>query len=197
MGNWQKNAARVNSTSVPFLYTVGPSSRASENRLGNTRHLASECLKRSRAQKPFQQKDFFSLSSELEHGFPESEPVQCATELLEADNTSLFFFNINCNYHLRALCTVQKVGNVDNAACPKSAAKLIACHEGPRFWMAPQHMVGSLARPKFACSDYHCPAYWPCFAVQRHDALAKCSRAAKHCPKQPKQHHDRRLETPS
>jgi hypothetical protein len=52
--------------------------------------------------------------------------VQCATELLGADNTSLFFFNINCNYHLRA-----KLGNVDNAACRKSAARLIACPEGP------------------------------------------------------------------
>jgi hypothetical protein len=108
-----------------------------------------------------------------------------------ADNMYPFLFNIKGNNQLRA-----KLGNVDNAACRESAARLIACHEGPRFWMAPQHMVGSLARPYFSYSDYHRPAYWPCHAVQRHDALAKCSRAAKHYPKQPKQHHCRRLASP-
>ena len=71
-GDWHKNARRNDSTSVPLLYTVGPVSRASESRLGNWRHLASECLKQSRAQKPIQQKVLFSkFEPSLKH--PEDE----------------------------------------------------------------------------------------------------------------------------
>ncbi len=57
----------VDSFSVPLLYTVGRACRLSTGSRGEAwRHLGSECLKLSCAQKPFQQKGTFS-SFELGH----------------------------------------------------------------------------------------------------------------------------------
>ncbi len=59
----QKNAGIVTNTSVPLSYTVGQVCRLSltlGGGQGNRRHLTSEGLKSSRAQKPIQQKDNLS-----------------------------------------------------------------------------------------------------------------------------------------
>ena len=67
-----------------------PVSRASENSLGNRRHLASECLKQSRAQKPIQQKEALS-GFELESRA--SEYTHSTAEPRFHVNNALFFVN--------------------------------------------------------------------------------------------------------
>ena len=71
-------------------------SRASEKGQGNRRHLISECLKQSRAHRPFQQKD---NCSRLELGLIPSEDTHLAAELPRQIIYSIFF-NLNCETQL-------------------------------------------------------------------------------------------------
>ena len=79
------------STFVHCSRSLQSEKRVSERSQGNWRHLASECLKQSRAQKPFQQKDSCSATEGLELGPIESEVVHSAAESL-AQIICAFFF---------------------------------------------------------------------------------------------------------
>ena len=83
------------------------------------------------------------------------------------------------------------------AATRKTAAKLVACDEGPRprFGMASQRMVGLYAYSYVTYSDYHRLAHLHHFAFQWHDALfAGRSRTAQQHLTQ--QHRARRQAIP-